>query len=84
MEKIPQKPISFPANSFTVWPYHQNIEGNELVYATAQPLCVLNNEKENELAEKSWKKCQCMFINNCQLTLSSCCPSKINEMFKQA
>jgi beta-galactosidase len=46
VEKIPQKPISFPANSFTVWPYHQNIEGNELVYATAQPLCILNNEKE--------------------------------------
>ncbi|WP_443936464.1 beta-galactosidase [Pedobacter sp. MW01-1-1] len=41
-EKIPAKPYNFPANSFAIWPYNLKIGQANLVYATAQPLCVLN------------------------------------------
>jgi len=42
-ERIPAKPITFAANSYALWPYNLDINGAVLHYATAQPLCTLNN-----------------------------------------
>lgn len=37
---IPAKPVSFPENSYAIWPYNLNLQGAILHYATAQPLCI--------------------------------------------
>jgi len=34
--KIPEKPVRFPGNSMTVWPFNMQIEGSKLIYSTAQ------------------------------------------------
>jgi beta-galactosidase len=40
---VPEKPVSFTANSYAVWPYNLNMQGAILKYATAHPLCILHN-----------------------------------------
>ena len=35
---FPQKPVTIPADSFFFWPFHLNLAGVQLVYATAQPV----------------------------------------------
>jgi hypothetical protein len=42
-ETIPGKPVTFPANAYAIWPWHLKMNTVELLYATAQPLCVLHN-----------------------------------------
>jgi hypothetical protein len=43
-ETIPGKPVNFPADSYAIWPWHLKMNTAELLYATAQPLCVLHND----------------------------------------
>ena len=40
---VPAKPIDIPANSYFAWPFHLDLAGIRLVYATAQPVCSLKN-----------------------------------------
>jgi beta-galactosidase len=42
-DNIPLSPITFPANTYTVWSYNLPLADAVLHYATAQPFCVLNN-----------------------------------------
>ena len=41
-EVVPAKPVTFPGDSYTIWPYNLDMAGMTLHYATAQPLCVLH------------------------------------------
>ena len=38
---VPEKPIELPADAYFVWPFHQNLSGLHLRFATAQPLAIL-------------------------------------------
>ncbi len=40
---VPSKPIDVPANSYFYWPFHQDLSGAQLTYATAQPICKLKD-----------------------------------------
>jgi hypothetical protein len=42
-DRVPAKPITIAADSYAIWPYNLNMQGIILHYATAQPLCILNN-----------------------------------------
>lgn len=42
---IPEKPVTINANSYNIWPYNLQMHDVVLHYATAQPLCILNNAK---------------------------------------
>jgi beta-galactosidase len=44
---IPEKPIRFNANSYTIWPYNLNMNGITLQYATAQPFCILRSKQRD-------------------------------------
>lgn len=44
---IPQKPITFPANDYAIWPYNLQMDNVVLKYATAQLLCKLQNDDIN-------------------------------------
>ncbi|MFM8717660.1 MAG: beta-galactosidase [Spartobacteria bacterium] len=35
---IPSKPVTIPADSFFHWPFHLDLNGVKLIYATAQPI----------------------------------------------
>ena len=37
--RIPASPVTVPANTPFFWPFHLNLAGVDLVYATAQPIC---------------------------------------------
>jgi len=39
---VPARPVSFPENGYAVWPYNLSLHGAVLHYATAQPLCIVN------------------------------------------
>ncbi len=41
--RVPAKPVTIAADSYAIWPYNLDMQGVVLHYATAQPLCVLNN-----------------------------------------
>jgi beta-galactosidase len=40
---VPSKPIDIPENSYFFWPFHQDLSGVQLTYATAQPVCKLKD-----------------------------------------
>jgi hypothetical protein len=44
---IPQKPVTFNANSYAIWPFNLPVDNAILHYATAQPLCILKNKDKN-------------------------------------
>lgn len=41
---VPSRPVTIPSSAYFVWPVFQTLEGAQLLYATAQPLCVLENK----------------------------------------
>src|SRR5262249_35725846 len=43
-ERIPERPVTFGANRYTIWPYNLDVQGMNLHYATAQPLCSLDKK----------------------------------------
>jgi beta-galactosidase len=60
---VPEKPTTYPANSYCIWPYNLQMDTAVLKYATAQLLCKLENENSNsfvffsdEAAEFVFKK----------------------------
>jgi beta-galactosidase len=40
---IPNKPVDVPSGAYFIWPVNMDLHGANLKYATAQPLCKLNN-----------------------------------------
>src|SRR5262249_35341681 len=38
---FPQKPVNIPGDEFFIWPFNENLSGIQLVYATAQPICLI-------------------------------------------
>jgi beta-galactosidase len=36
---FPSKPVTIPADSFFIWPFNLDLGGAKLIYATAQPVC---------------------------------------------
>jgi hypothetical protein len=40
---IPRRPIDIPSGAYTFWPFHMDLGGVTLEYATAQPLCRLTD-----------------------------------------
>jgi hypothetical protein len=44
--KIPQQPVVVPANAQMIWPVNMQVNSANLVYATAQPMCILQNNKQ--------------------------------------
>jgi hypothetical protein len=43
---IPEQPVTIKQNAQIIWPFNMNLAGINLVYATAQPICHLNNSEE--------------------------------------
>jgi len=41
---LPEHPINLPADAYFVWPFHQDLAGLKLRYATAQPLAILGTK----------------------------------------
>ena len=39
---VPAQPITVPADSYFIWPFNQDLGAARLVYATAQPVCQLD------------------------------------------
>jgi hypothetical protein len=37
--KFPAEPVTIPADSYFFWPFNMNLNGGKLLYATAQPIC---------------------------------------------
>ncbi|HEY0770745.1 MAG TPA: beta-galactosidase, partial [Sphingobacteriaceae bacterium] len=44
--KIPENPVSFPANAMMIWPFNQAIHDTKLIYATAQLMYKLSGTKD--------------------------------------
>jgi beta-galactosidase len=42
---LPSKPIDLPADAYFVWPFHQDLSGLKLRFATAQPLAILGSKE---------------------------------------
>ena len=42
---LPEKPVDVPADAYFVWPFHEDLGGLKLRFATAQPLARLGTEK---------------------------------------
>ncbi|BDI31176.1 hypothetical protein CCAX7_32270 [Capsulimonas corticalis] len=45
--QVPSAPIDVPADSFFFWPFEMDLDGANLVYATAQPVCRLAESGES-------------------------------------
>jgi hypothetical protein len=43
--RFPFEPITIPADSSFLWPFHMDLGGVRLVYATAQPMCRFDHER---------------------------------------
>jgi hypothetical protein len=43
---LPSKPITLPADAYFVWPFHMDLSGLHLRFATAQPLAILGTKDE--------------------------------------
>ena len=41
---LPSKPITLPADAYFVWPFHMDLSGLHLRFATAQPLAILGTK----------------------------------------
>jgi hypothetical protein len=41
---LPEKPVDLPADAYFVWPFHMDLSGLHLRYATAQPLAILGTK----------------------------------------
>ncbi len=52
VDNIPQTTVNFEANSYAIWPYNLPINEAVLHYATAQPLCKLNNQAKEMFRQK--------------------------------
>jgi beta-galactosidase len=42
---VPEKPVDLPADAYFVWPFHEELGGLKLRFATAQPLAKLGTAK---------------------------------------
>jgi hypothetical protein len=42
---FPHQPVAIPADCALFWPFHLDLGGVDLVYATAQPICRIDNEE---------------------------------------
>lgn len=42
---IPARPVTIPADAFFFWPFNLDLAGARLIYATAQPVCEIDNGK---------------------------------------
>jgi beta-galactosidase len=40
---FPSKPVTIPADSFFLWPFNLDLGGAKLIYATAQPICRMDD-----------------------------------------
>lgn len=45
--KVPERPVSFPANAMMIWPLNQTINGSKLIYGTAQPMHKLTGKQKD-------------------------------------
>jgi beta-galactosidase len=36
---FPEKPVTIPSDAFFIWPFNLDLDGAKLIYATAQPVC---------------------------------------------
>lgn len=41
--RVPREPVTIPSSAYFIWPVFQSMEDSLLLYATAQPLCLLEN-----------------------------------------
>jgi beta-galactosidase len=41
---LPSKPVTLPADAYFVWPFHMDLSGLHLRFATAQPLAILGTK----------------------------------------
>ncbi len=39
---FPSKPVTVPADAFFFWPFNLDLDGAKLIYATAQPICKID------------------------------------------
>jgi len=46
---FPEKPVTIPANEFFLWPFNLDLGGTKLVYATAQPVCRIDDGGEQTI-----------------------------------
>lgn len=60
---IPEKPVTFNANSYAIWPYNLNMNGAILQYATAQPLCILKNKDKDTYVFFADSDAEFVFVN---------------------
>ena len=44
---FPTKPVTIPADEFFFWPFNLDLGGVKLIYATAQPICKIEDGKNN-------------------------------------
>lgn len=42
--QLPSHPVTVPEGCYGFWPFHFDLAGVDLIFASAQPLCVLNDE----------------------------------------
>ena len=63
LENIPTHPFTFPANSYLLMPYNLKMGTAVLNYATAQPLCKLNNAASNTFVFFAEEASEFLFSN---------------------
>lgn len=44
---VPQTPVTIPSGAYGIWPVNMDCAGLKLTYATAQPLCRLDDQNEH-------------------------------------
>jgi len=70
LENIPTHPFTFPANSYLLMPYKLKMGTAVLNYATAQPLCKLNNDNSNTFVFFAEEASEFLFSNTATVQTS--------------
>lgn len=70
-ERIPGKPMTFPADDYAIWPYHLLLKNVLLDYATAQPFCSIQSGNESDYFFVSDGETEFCFDAN---TINACKP----------
>ena len=60
---FPQKPVTIPADEFFFWPFNLDLGGAKLIYATAQPVCKIDDRRRaNFLFRRERRACKAEFV----------------------
>jgi hypothetical protein len=43
---FPGRPVTIPADEFFIWPFNLDLDGDKLIYATAQPVCCCQTDDQ--------------------------------------